>query len=177
MVCGTIVIPALIFTPNYLTSGLESDCLDFSQDPSSQAYLYFALPWTGLVILLPWIFILAFTVTTIWKLKQASLRRAQMTFAANPPPNDPLKRTRLMALVIAITFLVALIPEIIVNCLAIMEATNALDIYSEVRLSRIIYVFFVLKSSVNFFLCIGTNEQFRQIFLKPFRLCISKLCL
>ncbi len=173
VVCITIVIPAALFIPNYMKSGWGMNCQDLNVKPdqSRKGLLYFTICWTGFVIFLPWLFILAFTVTTIWKLKKASIARRQMTGASSANQNDPLKRTRLMALVTVITFLVALVPEIVLNCLSILDLLKILSAYEEQHISTIILILLALKSSLNFVVCIVANADFREIFLRPCRSC------
>ncbi len=160
VVCMTIVIPLIIFIPLYFTSGFGSACIGFSTNPSERQTLYFTLLWTGLVIVIPWLCVLVFTSLTLWKLKQASLARSQMTSSATiVSQNDPLKKTRLMALIMSVTFLVALIPEIILNCLEIMSVYGLMTIYKEQQLSDIIYICLALKSSLNFVLYVHSEKQ------------------
>ena len=85
--------------------------------------------------------------------------------------NDPHKRTKIMSLVISFTFLAALIPEIIMNVLGILQASDLSQLYLAVHLDNVKIVLLAGKSSLGFFLYFATNDGFRQVILGYCKVC------
>ncbi len=75
----TVLVPVTPFLPTYFLYGSGADCITFSKGPSSNDFLYYTIIWTGLVILLPWVLILIFTILSACKMQEAALNRQQMT--------------------------------------------------------------------------------------------------
>ncbi len=173
VICISVLVPLVCFLAINVPVPVDfgSECLKFNKDPTSAEFLYFTIIWTVVVVLLPWITILVVTAITLWKLREASKRRQQMTSATSAAQNDPHRTTKLMSLVIAFSFIITLIPEIIINAFAILQASNLSQFYAAVHLNSVIIVLLAAKSSLSFFLCIATNERFRQIVLGYFKIC------
>ncbi len=176
VICASVLIPLVFFLATYVPKGIEfgAECLNFVSDPTTTEFLYFTLIWTAIVILLPWFTILVVTAITLLKLRKASKRREEMTSpnSQNAAQNDPNRRTKVMSLVLAFGFLVALIPEIINNAFAILQASNISQMYLAVQFHNVFIILLAGKSSMALFLCFGTNAQFRQIILGYFKVCI-----
>ena len=177
VVCASVLIPLVFFLATYLPKGIDfgEECFNFISDQRSEEFLYFTSIWTGIVILLPWLSILIVTAITLSKLGQASRRRQEMTSAnnQNAAQNDPNRRTKVMSLVLALGFLVALIPEIINNFVAILQASNLLgNMYLAVQFYNVFIILLAVKGSMAFFLCFATNAEFRQKILRYFKVCV-----
>ena len=71
-----------------------------------------------------------------------------------------------MTMAITITFLVALLPEIILNVLGIVSSQiDISNMSNTVELSGIIYILLALKSSLGFFIYFATDAEFRKVIL------------
>ncbi len=179
VVCISISIPLGFFLYTYLQNDITfgKDCLKFSRDPSSTEFLYFTIIWMVIVILIPWFLILGVTVVTVKKLRAAAKKRQTMT-SQNSSQNDPHKRTKTMSLVIAFSFIVALVPEIIGNAFAILQAINLSNFYELVHLNDVITLMLAVKSSLGFFLCVTSNDEFRQVIIGYCKLCLrcKRIC-
>ena len=175
VICISVLIPLAFFLATYLTNSIDyaSECPKFSQDPSTVEFLYFSIIWAAVVILSPWGMILVVTVLTVLELRKAAKKRGTMTSPTNnaAAQNDPHKRTKMMSLVIAFTFLAALVPEIIMNVFGILQASDVSQLYLAVHLNNVQIVLLAGKSSLGFFLYFATNDGFRQVILGYCKLC------
>ena len=117
----TLVVALAIFIPISVITKMNMESLPFSIGNEYDTELtntVFTSVWSGVVMILPWLIMLVSTGKTLWEIKKARQKRAQMTSptqATNNEQNDPQKK---MALIIVICFLVALVPEILNNVLS-----------------------------------------------------------
>ncbi len=160
----TVLVPLCTFLPTYLLYGFGAECITFNRNPTGKHFLYFTIVWTCVVILLPWILVLSFTIVTGFKMQEAAVNRQQMMSGDAINPNDVAqdKRIKLMSMAIASSFLVALVPEIILNAFGIVHSLNKLSLTKATELSGVIVILLGLKSSLGFFVYFATDVEFRQ---------------
>ncbi len=154
--------------------GVCSIVIYFIKDNSSENYLelenqsfmYFTIVWTVVVIFIPWVIMLVSTGKTILALYAAKKKREEMASAAS---NSTYNQTLVMAMFIVVSFLIALLSEILISTFAITELVGISEISTNFQLSIFTYATLSVKSCMNFLACFVSNREFRQYVLEYFR--------
>ncbi len=165
VICVCVLVPAICFVVLFTGSNDPNRmCALFSIN--IDIVFYFSLVWSAVFVVLPWIVIVTMTSLTACHLVAARKTRARMATAnQNAASQIELhKQNLIMVFLIIGTFLVALVPEILLNVVAIMQPHLDM-IETSINIEVWTYVILALKSSPNFFICFGSNPQFRQIIL------------
>ena len=168
VVCVSIIVPIVSFVILFATSrgtiGHDYMCALFSIE--KDVGFYFSIAWSCIVIAVPWIIIVGLTAVTMYQLAKARRNRARMAASnQNTGSQSQLQNQNLITvLLLVFSFLFALVPEILLNTIVILNPHLDL-VEKSLNLENWIYVALALKSSPGVFIYFGSNLQFRQIIL------------
>ncbi len=173
VLCICVVVSVIFFTVVYTIANDNSlNCvLTAASQGIKDTFFIVSLVWSIIFVALPWLAIVVIAISTLYHLVIARRKRAQMAAAnQNTSSHDELNvEDIVMVLVIVGSFLVALIPEILLNVIAILR--HHIDMAgTQVNIEAWSYVVLAVKSSTNFPISFGFNPKFREIFLGYFNI-------
>ncbi len=166
ILCVYVIVPVICFVVFYVASDFNPSCMIMRTD---KAFLFnFLLVWSVIFISVPWLTIVSVNIATLYHIVVARRRRNELT-ATNPEAQSQSElhmRDLKMVVVMSMSFLVAVAPEILLNVMALIGQSG--DVYlflTSIQIELGTYMILAVKSSYNFFIYFGTNALFRRVIL------------
>ncbi len=165
VVCMCVVIPAICFVMIYIATDFNPSC--YITDAHTDFMFHFLIVWSTLFITLPWLTIILITSLTIYYVVISRKKRNELT-EMNPNATSQQiefqKDDFTMIIVVGIGFLIVLVPEMLLNALALVGQNIDLML-SALYIQIATYISLSVKSSLNFFIYFVTNPKFREIII------------